>query len=780
MLVQATIGSDGTVVGAEVLQGIDELRDAAALAAVLAWRFTPARRDGAPIRARVKVPVTFQPRTADAAEQTAEGVGPTAGAATDDTAARVPPPRRQPSEDDEVEVIVSAPSEAETLRKSARAVHVVELEPAKTRSADLGEVLAREQGVGVRRSGGLGSGTRFSLNGLTDDQIRFFLDGVPLELLGYPFGVANVPLNLVDRVEIYRGVVPIRFGADALGGAVHLVSSDDLSGTHGAASWQAGSFGTHRLTLTARHRHARSGFFVRSAAFFDHADNDYRVNVQVPDPRPEFRGQLVDARAYRFHDGYVAGGANVEVGFADTRWAKRFVVRGFANEYGRELQNNPTMEIPYGDVRFGELGAGVNVRYQHVVRDRVEIDVVAGHAYTRTDFLDVGTCVYDWFGRCIRQRQAPGEIDEGNPRDDTLHEQAGYLRATVGWRIAPGHVLRATSAPTFVFRDGEDRILSFGPLTANRRLLSAVHGIEYQLDIVSDRLQNFLFAKSYVQGARSNEPVIEGVERTLDRSVARFGAGDSLRFRVRDGLDLKGSYEYATRLPNADEVFGDAILTNENLDLKPEVSHNANLGLTLDLPDTRAGAFRGEVNLFLRQAQNLIVRLPAFGERFRNENLFEARSLGVEASAGWTSRGDYLSLDGNVTWFDLRNLGDRGPFAQFDGDRVPNRPFLFTNAFAQLQTPPLVSNRGWLALLWNTRFVHEFFEFWESAGTSDSKRTIPSQLIHTVGLAYRVRRASRALSFSGEVTNLTDAPAFDYFGVQRPGRAVFFKTTAEF
>ena len=39
-----------------------------------------------------------------------------------------------------------------------------------------------------------------------------------------PFGIANVPVNLIERVEIYRGVVPIRFGADALGGAVNLVS----------------------------------------------------------------------------------------------------------------------------------------------------------------------------------------------------------------------------------------------------------------------------------------------------------------------------------------------------------------------------------------------------------------------------------------------------------------------------------------------------------------------------------------------------------------------------
>src|SRR5690606_18849372 len=143
-----------------------------------------------------------------------------------------------------LEVTVQGPSERERLRRSAQAVQVIDTEEAKREAADLGEVLARSKGVGVQRSGGLGSGERLSLGGRSGDQVRFFLDGVPLDLSGYPFGLANVPVNLVERVEVYRGVVPIRFGADALGGAVNLVTDDDVTGTHGAASYQFGSFGT--------------------------------------------------------------------------------------------------------------------------------------------------------------------------------------------------------------------------------------------------------------------------------------------------------------------------------------------------------------------------------------------------------------------------------------------------------------------------------------------------------------------------------------------------------
>lgn len=49
------------------------------------------------------------------------------------------------------------------------------------------------------------------------------------------------------------------------------------------------------------------------------------------------------------------------------------------------------------------------------------------------------------------------------------------------------------------------------------------------------------------------------------------------------------------------------------------------------------------------------------------------------------------------------------------------------------------------------------------------------QVVHALALTYEVRSSdatSRAATFSIEAQNLTDTKAFDYFGVQRPGRAV--------
>src|SRR5690606_39472576 len=67
-------------------------------------------------------------------------------------------------------------------------------------------------------------------------------DALPiLEFAGYPFGIANVPVNLIERAEIYSGVVPVRFGADALGGAVNLVTDGAVQDRKLGGSYEVGS-----------------------------------------------------------------------------------------------------------------------------------------------------------------------------------------------------------------------------------------------------------------------------------------------------------------------------------------------------------------------------------------------------------------------------------------------------------------------------------------------------------------------------------------------------------
>lgn len=688
--------------------------------------------------------------------------------------------------DEVIEVIDVGAREAavQRLRRSSAAVTVVETERAQQRASDLGEVLARTEGIGVRRSGGLGSETRFSLQGLTDDQIRVFLDGIPLELSGYPFGISNVPVNLIERVEVYSGVVPVRFGADALGGAVNLVSNGNVGDPGVSLSYELGSFETKRLSLGARGSYTPWRAYARASAFVDSSTGNYPVQVEVADSL----GRPQEVTVRRFHDGYLAYGASAEVGLLPRAWVDRLSLRVYATRYEKELQHNLTMTVPYGGASYRETSAGLQANYAYAPVPSLNLEAVAGGATSRGRFLDVASCVYDWYGRCVRERLQPGEIDS-QPHDQLTWELAAFARLHGEWRPAERQRVRLSMAPSYVWRTGDERRQADESLRdlleGKRSLASWVTGVEHELDALGSRdddLENVAFAKAYVQRLLNEEPNLMGGYDRLTSTQARLGIGDSLRYRVHPWLLAKASYEWATRLPRPDEVFGDGIFVAGNPGLRPEKSHNVNLSLLLEPAasvDAR-GRWTGRATVtgFLRHVDDLVV--PGVGDRVQTfQNVAAARALGVEASGSVLVPGEWLALDGSVTYLDLRNVSSEGTFGTFEGDRVPNRPYFFGAGAARLQWQGVATARDALSLSWDTRYVHEFYRGWESIGRGGKKQTIDRQIVHGAGLVYSTKHERYGLTVAIELQNVTDASTYDFFGVQRPGRAFFVKTTAE-
>ncbi len=690
-------------------------------------------------------------------------------------AADAAPPSDSPPTEGPVEVTVAgARNDPVRLQRSAEAVNVIGTEKEKRETVDLGEVLARSQGVAVRRDGGLGSGARVACSAACKTiWCTSSSTACPSIARAIRSASRTCPSTSSSASRSTAAIVPIRFGADA---RRRRPTSATHATTHLGASYQVGSFGTNRAAVDARYLHDRTGFVLSATGFVDAARNDYPVDVDVADAR----GRVFRATVRRFHDRYAAGGASLEAGFVDRPWARRLLLKGFASTFDKQLQNNVVMTTPYGEVTYGESVYGATARYEHALRSNLDLEIVGNYAHHATDFVDDGIWVYDWFGRRVREKRVAGEVDE-RPFDRTIWLDSGFGRALLAWTIAPKHVVRASTTATLTSRSGKERLLesagALDPFALTSTLFTIVSGAEYQIDAFDDRLENIVFVKDYAYRATA-EDFDGGALRDLDRGDHAFGGGDAIRYRFGREVYLKASYEYATRLPRTDEIFGNGILIAPNLALDPEVSHNGNLGPRIELRKTAIGNVTIDVNAFVRQSQKLIVLLGT--EKFqRYDNVYAARGLGVENAVAWTSPKRTASLSGTLTYQDVRNVSSDGPFGDFDGDRIPNRPWLFGSLGGRLRFPDLLVAGDTLEPFYYGRYVHAFYRGWESQGIRAYKQTVDAQLTHDVGVSWTVSRDVGRVTSTLEVDNASNAKVYDFYGVQRPGRSLFVKMTVE-
>ena len=198
-------------------------------------------------------------------------------------------------------VEVYAKSKSQKLREGAFAVNALDVKPVVNSLSNLNELVNRTSGIKVRQEGGVGSDYDLSINGMSGNSVRYFLDGVPLETKGSEVSLANLPVNLIDHIEMYKGVVPAYLGADALGGAINIVTKKEKK-NYLDLSYGIGSFHTHKVDLNAQVVFPKSGIIVRPTVGVNYSKNDYMMKgVEVWD---ESVRKYVPSNRKRFHDDY--------------------------------------------------------------------------------------------------------------------------------------------------------------------------------------------------------------------------------------------------------------------------------------------------------------------------------------------------------------------------------------------------------------------------------------------------------------------------------------------
>lgn len=475
-------------------------------------------------------------------------------------------------------------------------------------AASVADLLAGLRGLFVQKSGAGSDEVKVSIRGSDPKHVLVLLDGHRINAAST--GEANlggIPLAAVQRVEVYRGGESARFGADALGGVVNIVTGTDPSHSEPEAAVQSsyGAWNTIGREATVVNFPRLKKCTTRLTYTARTSDGDFPYQYVVsprPDAVTEYDGTrynaALDSRSWFFTGSYrrsirtvidLSGqwyrsreGLPGEVSAPDSlAWKKDLRLYG-TFRVKHDLSSRSQVEFSLGGTR---LRQHFNNRQDRVAAERYET------RYTN-DMLDMQvTGRTSFFTR--NELTAGGDLR----RDILYHDDLYRPQASMGRTVRDNVGL--------YLQDKQSIDLTALPLADNAALDAAVRW-------------------DHVRTTNSSaDSTTDGAGHWSQK------AGLAVTMKGTPRFVLRGGYGTSYRLPEINALFwkGD-VRAAGNPNLRPERAEHSDAGIEMNL-DHPVKVAAG-ITYFHSYVRDLIVWQPAYQGVWTPANLDAARLTGHE------------------------------------------------------------------------------------------------------------------------------------------------------
>lgn len=694
------------------------------------------------------------------------------------------------------EVIVSGKNKSKQTKEQGYAMNVISTKEASLQNIQTTELLGRSAGVKIRQTAGLGSDISFNLNGLTGNSVRIFIDGIPIRNYGRSFSLSTIPPSMIERIEVYKGILPSELSEDALGGGINVVLKKDMK-TNLTTSYSYGSFNTHQWDLNANYRNRKNGLTVNLSSFHNHTDNNYKVwgeNVYVTN---NTTGEYDYVVAKRFHDSYYSAGIRGNAGFTQKKWADELLFGFMFSQTEKDIQTGATMQVVYGNRKtaYNSRMASLQYKKNDLLVKGLDFSTFTTYSKTMRQVIDTVPYIYTWEGkRAIGFDGKPLKWlsgAEGTTPTLAMNDERNLAnRSNIHYHLGK-HQTFGASYFLGTFRRKVDDPLQPAQIRAlmdERKYHKQIWSFNYDLALFRNKFKSSVFYKLYEQSVylteyelvRRPNGIIQESATTHDKTTKDNGYGITISYAIIPKITISVSAEKAIRLPESSELLGNfSDGVSASIGLKPEQSMNLNLGLNVSGFKIGKHEIGGEMNLFQRDVKDMITRgIPRPSDDFfRFENLGKIISRGVDAELryNWNKR---LFFNGNISYFDARFNLERDPatglkYAHYRS-RLRNAPYFTSNINAEYVLENIIQEKSRLVLNYNFGYTHQFFKEWEAYGAV-GKIIIPTQPLHDLGVTYTF--PSRKITLALNAKNIFDTQVFDNYALQKPGRAIYGKIT---
>ena len=651
-------------------------------------------------------------------------------------------------------VTVSGKSIAHQKKEQSMPVTVIDMSNLRGTVSSVQDILLKTVGITLRTSGGVGSSSRISVRGLEGKRIGFFIDELPLGEQTDYIDINDIPIDMIDRIEIYKGVVPARFGGSSLGGAINIVIRE-YPDKYADLSYGYESYNTHKAQGVFKRNLKQRGLVFGIGGGYTSSDNNYTFDSPFQE----------GLRITRNHDKYrklIIGGS-----FKAKKWWFDEVELEpvFVKTY-KEIQG---IEYDIREAHSQSLMTGLSNKLEkdNFLTEGLNLDMFNGLVLTKMNFIDKATRRYEWDGSSYpTPSRYGGEAGYNYPSDSDDKKLTFINKTNLEYILTERHSLNINSVFSMANGTPKDdlKTLSLGKqVNFDSQMRSWISGLTYDFRTLNDVFLNSLTVRHYMYTMHTQmAPLFVPGKYDVDVSKSDFGVNNAMRYRFLPSLMGKLSAGYEVRIPSETELLGDGIAVIPSPDLLPERNLSANLGFLFDLTGKHPTNAQIEMNFFYMYLQDMI-RYTAGLIGAQYQNFGEMRTLGVEFEA----KADVLPslyLYGNTTYQDLRDTRAYEPESTVPNPtknkRMPNIPYLMANAGLEFHRENLFGGTGQNTRLFaDIAFVEEYYYDFEM--TQLQKRRIPRST--TIDIGFEHSFLNNKIFLSGKVRNITNEKTLSEF-----------------
>jgi len=633
--------------------------------------------------------------------------------------------------------------------------NVVYADDFKGKYVSLADVLEREAGVRVRRFGGLGSYSTLSIRGTNANQVKIYIDGIPLEnAQGGEINLADLGFDNLERIEIYKSGQASGFSGSAIGGSVNLITVKGKQQPTSRVSLAFGSFKTFKVTSfkSDNLNSLQYSLFAQK----EKSDQDFVFRNDNGTPLFNTVDDKDTKRKNAWFDRYNLLGT--------LRYEKNNTQITFINDFNYRMNGIP----------------GVGSNQTEKVKRKYTRNTSIFSTHTKAFFLEkinLDTKTY-YTGARDHLFDPQSEFSSGTPNSLAEIQQYGFHLLPSIYLLEYYQVLKfllALERETFR-RDERDKF----DRVQDKSTRKFRHHTTFQISDEIKLFKNKFFLTPLIQKEifidRFNEQLNEynffayefpKSKRVYDFNIYKMGIGWIFFQNQNFQWTFKTNASRDQRMPTFLELFGERGSILGNTTLKPEKARSYDFGIVTDYKSSEI-QMNHTYTLFSKRLEDMILFVPNSQFSLRPENIDSAWIRGFEWSFKINLKKAW-KFQSNYTYQKATNTSET---IYLKGKYLPLRPLHeWTGTFSYKF---LKQN---LEIGYEPVFIGAAYR----DRTNEYSNYQPARWIQNLFFYWEfIKEEEKEFSLSLDLRNIMDVRAFDFVGYPLPGRNYYVTLSGKF